>query len=135
LQCLTVTIRIVVINQLPETEHNAMLHLFSAQTELVRYGAKHYRQHSDEMSTLLLQLFKKYHLEGTTMSDLLEQLKIDTINELLESLSAEELRKRLSIEERLKGLSVDDLLAALPPQTQEALAQRLKDKGSSAKAD
>jgi hypothetical protein len=83
----------------------------------------------------LLQILNEYRLEGMSMPDLLEQLKIDTIKELLENLSAEELCKGLSIEERLKGLSVDDLLAALPPQTQEALAQRLNDKGSSAKAD
>jgi hypothetical protein len=126
LQCLTVTIRIVVINQLPETEHNAMLHLFSAQVELVRYGARHYRQHSDETSTLLLQLFNKYQLEVMTMPDLLEQLKIDTIKELLENLSAEE---------RLKGLKPADVLAAMSPQDREALAQLLKDKDPSAKPD
>jgi hypothetical protein len=140
----TGTIRVVVVHQLPRTENNAMLHLFSAQTEALRYGAEHYRQHSEETSTLFLELFKRYRLEGMTMPDLLEQLKLDTWKELLESmpveerlkgLSADDLRKHLSAEERLKGLSPDDLLAALPPEFLEALARRLKDKGTSSKAD
>ena len=78
------------------------------------------------------------------MPDLLEQMARDTIEEILRTLSAEERLKGLSAEERLKGLpaeerlkgmSTDDLLAALPPEAKEALAQRLKDKGCSSKTD
>jgi hypothetical protein len=42
----------------------------------------------------------------------------------------EDLCKRLSPAERQEGLSPDDLLAALPLETREALARRLKDNGS-----
>lgn len=42
----TARVRIIVAAQLPEQEHNAMLHLFSARPELLRYGREHYRPHS-----------------------------------------------------------------------------------------
>jgi hypothetical protein len=93
-------------------EHNALLHLFSAGTDLLRYGATHYRLRSKETSTVLLQLFERYRLEVTPMPDVLEQFAKETIKELL------------------KGMSADDLLAALPPETRAALAQRLKEDGS-----
>jgi hypothetical protein len=140
------TLRIVVVHQLPEQEHNAMLHLFSARAESLRYGVEHYRQRSEETSTLLLNLFKKYRLEGMTMPDALEQLARETIDEILGSLSVEErlkgvsteeLRNRLSPEERLqgippeerlKGISTDELLAALRPEALASLIRRLRDK-------
>jgi hypothetical protein len=36
-------IRLVVVNQLPLAEHNAILHLFSTKRELLAYGVQHYR--------------------------------------------------------------------------------------------
>jgi hypothetical protein len=63
------------------------------------------------------------------MPDALEEFARETIVELLKNLSIEERLKGLSLEERLKGLSLDDLLAALPPETRAALAQRLKEDG------
>jgi hypothetical protein len=133
-------IRVIVANQLPQEEHNAMLHLFSAREELLRYGREHYRPHSQETSSLLYQLFKTYS-EEAEMPDKLKEFVRETIDELLNSLPAEErlkglpveeLRKRLSPEERLKGLSAEDLLRALPPETLEALARKLKANGPSA---
>ena len=97
-----------------------MLHLFSARTDLLRYGAAHYRLRSAETSTLLLQLFERYRLEAALMKDALEQFAEETIEELL---------KELPVEKRIKGLSPDDLLAALSPEARAALAQRLKDYG------
>src|SRR5947208_5420594 len=61
----TGVIRLVVVHELPQEEHNALLHLFSARTDLLRYGAEHYRQRSEETSTLLLQLLQRYRLEAT----------------------------------------------------------------------
>ncbi len=116
----TGTVRVVVVHELPQEEHNALLHLFGARTDLVRYGAAHYRPHSEETSTLLLQLFQRYRLETAIMLDPLEELARETIDELLKELPAEELRKRLSPEERVKGLSPDELLAALSPEARAA---------------
>jgi hypothetical protein len=146
-------LRVIVVHQLPLAEHNAMLHLFGAQDELVSYGKRHYQVRSEETSTVLLRLFARYRQENTIMPDLLEQLTRETIDELLRKLPPddllkqltretidellrklppEELRKRLSPQQRLQGLSDDDLLAALPPERRAALLRRLKDNGSSA---
>jgi hypothetical protein len=138
---LALLIRVVVVNQLPCQKHNAMLHLFSAREELLRYGQEHYRQHSSKTSTLLYELFKTYS-EDPAMPDKLQEFVRQSIDNLLASLPAEELRKRLSTEERLKGLpaeerlkglSADEVVEALPPETLEALVRRLKTNGSSPK--
>ncbi len=102
----TGVIRVVVIHELPQQEHNALLHLFSAQSNQLQYGATHYRVRSEETSTLLLQLFQRYRLEATLMPE------------------------RLSVKDRVEGLSVDELLAALTPEIRAALAQRLRDESS-----
>ena len=118
-------IRIVVVHELPQQEHNALLHLFSAQADLLRYGATHYRPHSEETSRLLLQLFDSYRLEGVVMPDSLEQLRRfarEVDEKVLREMPAEELVRRAS-----ERLSVDELLAALPAEMRAALIQRLKE--------
>lgn len=65
----TGTLRVVVVHQLPEREHNAMLHLFSARPDQFRYGAMHHRVRSAEASTLPYQLFECYRLERLLMPD------------------------------------------------------------------
>jgi hypothetical protein len=117
----TGVLRLVVVHELPQQEHNALLHLFSAREDLLRYGTTHYRLRSEETSTLLLQLFARYHLEATIMPDALEQLKQFARE------TKEEFLKELSVKERIKGLSPDDLIEALSPEDRAALAQRLKD--------
>jgi hypothetical protein len=144
----TGVIRLVVVHELPQEEHNALLHLFSAREDQLRYGATHYRPRSGETTSLLLQLFKRYRLEATLMKDALQQMAEETIEELLKELPAEKLLKALPaekrleglsteqrleglpVEKRLEGLSTDELLGALSPEARAALAQRLKDYGS-----
>jgi hypothetical protein len=141
LQVLTVRIRLVVIHQLPQVEHNAMLHLFSARASQVEYGVEHYELRSEETSTLLYQLFERYRLEVTPMADALEEFAQQTIDELLKKLPAKRLLERLTseerleglpAEERLKGLSVDEMLAALSPDLRREFARKLKGNGSDA---
>jgi hypothetical protein len=128
----TLRIRVVVVNQLPLEEHNAMLHLFSAREELLRYGREHYRPHSPETSTLLRDLFMAYS-EDPDMSDKLKEYVRESIDKLLASLPPEELRKRLSPEQRLEGLSAEDLARALPPEILQALLRQHKANGPSSK--
>jgi hypothetical protein len=128
----TGSLRVVVVHQLPQQEHNAMLHLFSAKGELLRYGAEHYRVRSAETSTLLYQLFERYFLEGATMPDALEEFTRQTIAEILNKLPTEELLKRVPLQDRLQGVTADDLLAAMSPEMREALARRLKGNGPAA---
>jgi len=122
----TGVIRVVVIHELPRAEHNAMLHLFSANQELAEYGARHYRPHSAETSTLLHQLFERYQKEGLPLWKNLEELARETRKELLQQASPEE---------RLEGLTADELLKALPPEVGAALARRLKEEEASARQE
>ena len=132
-------IRIIVVSELPQQEHNAMLHLFSARQELLRYGKEHYRPRSPETSTLLYQLFKAYS-EDPAMSDKLKEFVRQSIDQLLQELPAEERLKGLPAEERLKGLpakerfkglSPEEVADALPPEVLAALARKRKANGSS----
>jgi hypothetical protein len=136
-------IRVIVANQLPQEEQNAMLHLFSAREELVRYGQEHYKPHSQEISTILYQLFSLY-CEDKNMSEKVKDFVRQTIDDMLKSLSPEELLKRvtaeerlkgLPVEERLKGLSAEELLRALPPETLEMLTRKIKANGSAPKSE
>lgn len=140
-QLVTMPARIIVVHQLRLEEQNAMLHLFSAREELLRYGREHYRPHSPETSTLLYQLFKTYS-EDPAMSDKLKEFARQTIDQFLKSLSPEERLKGLPPEERLKGLppeerlkglSADDVVKGLPADVLEALARRLKANGPAPK--
>jgi hypothetical protein len=123
----TGSLRVVVVHGLPQEEHNALLHLFSARADLLQYGATRYQPRSEETSTLLLQLLKRYHLEASLMPDALEELKQfaqETIKELF---------KELSVEQRIelfRDLSPYELLAALTPEKRAALAQCLQDQGT-----
>jgi len=60
----TDVIRVVVTGQLPQAEHNAPLHLFSGSAEQLAYAASHYRQRSEDTSTLLQQLVERYQGRG-----------------------------------------------------------------------
>ncbi len=146
-------IRVLVLGQLPRSEHNAMLHLFSASQDLVRYGAEHYRQRSDETSTLLNRLFEQYRKEGTSMPYTMEDFRRDYVRDHLKDLTPEEIRKGLppemlrevlppgerlkglspkerleglSAEERVEGLSPEELLKALSPEQIAALVKRVQ---------
>jgi hypothetical protein len=112
----TDVIRVVVLGQLPRSAHNAMLHLFSASQEQVRYGAEHYRQRSEETSTLLDRLFEQYRKEGVAMPYTMEDFRRDYVKEHLKDLTAAERTEGLSSEERLAGLSPQERLAGLSPE-------------------
>jgi hypothetical protein len=126
----TLPMRVIVVSQLPQEEHNAMLLLFSARQDLLRYAKEHYRPHSKETSTLLNELFKAYN-EDPDMPKVLDEFVRESIDELLKKLPAEERLRRLPAEERLKGLSAEEILKGLPPETLEALVRQLKTNGPS----
>jgi hypothetical protein len=138
----TGTIRVIVIHELPKVEHNALLHLFSASMDHIRYGAVNYQQRSSETSSLLRLLFQRYNLEVKLMPTGLEQLKQlaeQTIEELLNELPPERLLKvlpteerlrGLPAEERLKGLTPEQMLKSLSPEGRAELARLLKEEGS-----
>jgi hypothetical protein len=110
----TDTIRVVVVAELPQTDNNAMLHLFSASQELVRYGAEHYRKHSAETSSLLDRLIAQYRKEGVQMSYTMEDFKRDYRQFVIEQLTPEEIRAAFPPEKLLAGLSPEQVRAAVP---------------------
>ena len=134
----TDVIRVVVTRELPEEEHNAPLHLFTAVPELVQFGQEHYRLRSEKASTLLQRLFERYQQEGLampyTMDDFLrdyvkENLEKLTPAERLAGLSEEEIVKALSPEERLKGLSDKEIEDYLNRRRKASAARPDKSKG------
>ena len=140
----TERIRVIVVHQLPLVEHNAMLHLFSAREELLRYGQEHYRQNSKETSTLLRDLFMAYGEEPDMSEKLKEYVRQSNAKflkglppeELVKVLSPEERLKGLPAEQRLQGLSAEEVARALTPETLqavEALARQIKENGSRSK--
>jgi hypothetical protein len=120
----TLSCRVIVVHQLPQQEQNAMLHLFSAREDLLRYGKEHYRPRSRETSTLLYELFMAYK-EDPDMTAKLDEFVRQSIDELLKKLPPEKRLEGLSPEERLKGLSPDELRAAV-----EEAQRQLKANGS-----
>jgi hypothetical protein len=142
------TIRMVVASQLPLTANNAILHLFSASGEVLRYGMENYGPVNPDRSSLVRELFKGYELEGFEMPMTLEEfiersngryleetpaaeiLKHKPAEEFLRVISPEERVKGLAPEERVKGLSVEELLAVLSAEDQEKLRQKLQNPSS-----
>jgi hypothetical protein len=125
------TVRVVVAGQLPRTEHNAPLHLFSASPELVAFGQTAYRQRSVETSLLLGQLFERLREEGFAMSFTMEDFKRQYIMEHFAELTpAEQLKalERLSPEHRrevLQALPAEERLAGLSGEQARQLLEQL----------
>jgi hypothetical protein len=122
-------IRIVAESQLPLSEHNAPLHLFSASPERVEYGRKHARQRSLDTSTLILQLLRGYQEECIGMPYTMADFRRDFWKEHFPELTPEvrqELLRTLPPEERLAELSPEERLAGLSPEEIEQAMQKLK---------
>jgi hypothetical protein len=120
----TDAIRIVVLNEVAEAEHNALWHLFSAVAERVDWGADHYRGHTPEIAAVKRQLAARYRLEGLEMSYTLADFRRDVAREYIAELSPDERRRLIedmSPEERLRGLPPEERLRGLPPE------ERLRD--------
>jgi hypothetical protein len=122
----TGSIRLVVVNQLPRKEHNAILHMFSASDELLAYGTQHYHIRSAETSSLLLQLLQRYRKEALTMPDMLEDFTRETIDRLLKELPVEKRLEGLSAEERLEGLSDEEIERILRERKARQAADKRK---------
>jgi hypothetical protein len=122
----TDVIRVLVVRQLPQTEANAMLHLFSAAEEQVRYGAEHYHLRSNDTNTLLQRLLAQYRLEGLHMPYTMEDFRRDYVREHLKDLTPEEILAAVSEEDRLKGLPVEKRLKGLSAEERQTLRKLLE---------
>jgi hypothetical protein len=104
------------MGELPETENNAILHLFSAAPERVRFGVQHFRRRTDDLSTVVDELFAAYRTEGIAMPYTMEDFRHDYLKEHIKELTPEERLAGLPPEERLAGLPPEERLAGLPPE-------------------
>jgi hypothetical protein len=119
-------IRLVVVHQLPLEEQNAMLHLFAAGEEMIRYGGAHYRPRSLETSRFLLQLCDRHREEGMPMPYTKEEFireaneriakDADMIEMVLKDLSPEKRLEGVSPEKRLEGISPEKRLEGISPE-------------------
>jgi hypothetical protein len=134
-------IRVVAESQLPLSERNAPLHLFSALPERVEYGREHSRQRSPNTSTLILQLLRGYQKEGIampyTMADFRRDFWKEHFNEmtpeeqqeLLRGLSPERQQaalKCLTPEQRLAGMTPEERFTGLTRKEVEQVLRKLK---------
>ena|SRR5579862_2074619 len=117
--------------ELPPEPHNAPLHLFSAQPELVGFGCSAYRRRSANTSALLGKLVDRFHTEGFAMSYTMEDFQRQYAKEHFPQLTPQEQREALELlspeqrREVLQALPPEDRLADLSTeQIQQYLAQR-----------
>jgi hypothetical protein len=111
-----VRIRIIVVNQLSQQEHNVLLHRFSTNPDLLAYAARHTQLRSRETTSLLEEFFNRYQQEKLVMPTPLEELVQEVQARVLKNASVEERLKSLSPEERLKGLPAEERLKGLPAE-------------------
>ncbi|MFO0927023.1 MAG: hypothetical protein U0736_08270 [Gemmataceae bacterium] len=116
-------IRIVVVQQLPQADHNALLHLFSTRVEQVQYARQHYQPRSrGEMTTLFYELLRMYD-EDPTMSELLKEYARERMKELLKDVPPEKRLEGLSPKQRLEGLSPGQWLEGLSREELRAVVE------------
>ena len=109
----TDNIRIIVLSELAEKNSNIIWHLFSGNSEKIKFAAGKYKPNSSDMSTVICKLFENYRLEGVNMPYTMEDFKKDFVKEHLSVLSPDEILEKFSPDDRLKGLSSNDRLKGL----------------------
>jgi hypothetical protein len=127
-------IRIVVAADLPQVEHNAALHLFSASGKQFQFGRAHYHMRSPLTSTLLYQLFRGYQVEGVPMPITLEEFYRDwvakNLDKILADASPEQRVAGLTPEQRTRDVSTEELERLLEQRrAAEASAKKPKNGG------
>ena len=129
-----VKIRVIVAGRLPESEPNAILHLFSASEPLLEYGRQHCRVQSSETSTLVSLLFAGYRVENLTMPVDRERFLRDAekfivqqspVEVRLEGLTPEQRLQGIPLEQRLEGISPEEMMRTWTPEQREEIRRRL----------
>ena len=111
----TDTIRLIVLSQIPDGEHNAIWRLFSAKSKFVLQAFSQYKINQPEISTIVGDLLERYQQEKIDMSYTIQDYQKDYVRDHLNLLSPDDVLKRYSADDRLKDLTVDDIRASLSP--------------------
>jgi hypothetical protein len=116
---------ILVLNQMPQDENNALWQLFSGKAEGFEFGHVHYQWHDPNAKSLLNQLYKLYLKEGVVMPYTWDDYYRDYARPFIESLPIEEklrgvshkeILKEIPDEERLEGIPLEKRLEDIPPE-------------------
>ncbi|MDU9051106.1 MAG: hypothetical protein Q3M30_19870 [Candidatus Electrothrix sp. Rat3] len=127
-------IRLIVLNEIPHAQHNAIWHLFSGIPGEVEFAARQYRGKTQEISTVLNSLFDNYNLEGFPVSYTMKDFQRDYVknhlgllspDDRLKGLSPGEVLRQFSSDEVLKQFSPDDRLKGLSPEEIELYLKKL----------
>jgi hypothetical protein len=117
-------IRLIVLSQIVQSEHNAIWHLFSNKLDKIQYGAKQYHPRRNLSSSVNL-LYDYYNTEGLIMAYTIEQFQKDVATEYLHYLTPEEVLKQFSASEILRQFSASDLLKQLSKEDITAYLQQI----------
>ena len=112
-------IRLIVLNEIPHAQHNAIWHLFSGVPGEVEFAARQYRGKTREISTVLNSLFENYNLEGIPVSYTMQDFQRDYVKDHLKVLSPDDRVKGLSLDDRLKGVSFEEIQLYLQRKQQK----------------
>jgi hypothetical protein len=107
---------IIVLKEIPASEHNSLWNLFSGVPETVQCAAAKFREQTGDVSSILNKLFETYALEGLRMPYTIEDFRRDCARDWLPLLTPEERIKGLPPEERIKGLPPEERIKGLPPE-------------------
>ncbi len=106
------TIRLIVLNRIPESPENALWQLFSGKADKFVYGDKHYNWHYDKQQSVLNSLYELYQMEEISMSYTWNDFERDYTKKHLHLLSSEERLRDIPTEERLRDIPRNELLKA-----------------------
>ena len=103
-------VRLIVLSEIAEGEHNAIWRLFSVKPDVVLQAREQYHIHCSEMSDIIYQLLENYQQENFIMSYTVQDFHKDYIRGHLDLLPTDEVLKKYSVNDRLKGLTADEIL-------------------------
>ena len=124
-------IRIIVLRELPLTQQNAVLQLFSHDPLQIMFARDQYQQKSPDSSGLIQKLLAYYQKEGLSVPYTIEDYRRERRQEVIDELTQQDLPEiiakiaqksghvaldSLSPEERLRGLSLKEVLQIITPQ-------------------
>jgi len=119
-------VRLLVLNQIPLEQHNALWLLFDGKAQDFYYGTQHYKWRDLHQKAVLNKLYELYHLEGAIMPYTMEDFMQEYLEEKVHLLPPEKRLEGLSLEERLKGLAPKEILQRLPIEELMAYLSDLK---------
>lgn len=110
------SIRLIVIRELPEADANAILLLFSQTTRQLKFAVGHYRTTNASASGLIDEMIRFYKKEDKPMAVTLADLNRIAKQRMLDEMTMEERLKGVPTEERLKGVPTEEILKRVPPR-------------------